>query len=164
MGVIIFLFPFAIAAFILWDSQRRLGRYCWGWAAFAFISSFAAIGQIGKDLQAVPHPSPKATAGMLGGLTGAGAGVFTLYRMRTQPKPETGQPPNTALWLYGSAAGTALIGVAIILRAIRNRAATQSLMFENDLLFFDLGFIGGAGVLLSAVLVVLLTRRYAHSR
>lgn len=89
---------------------------------------------------------------------------FELFKEKKDSGKSTEQPPNTARWLYGSAAGMALIGAAIILRAIRNRSATQSLMFETDLPFFDLGFIGGAGVLVIAVLVALLTRKYVRSR
>ncbi|MBI4527014.1 MAG: hypothetical protein HY695_24730 [Deltaproteobacteria bacterium] len=87
MQALILLAIVGLPLIILVDSKRRLGKYNWGWAIFALVILFGAMGQLGNQLRVSPNLGQRySTADLVGTLIGAYAGGFALYRVMTRRK------------------------------------------------------------------------------
>jgi hypothetical protein len=80
------LVPLIAAIFVLWDSNRRLGRIAWAWAAGAGLMCITALGQAGQELgRAISSRDDVAI--ILGRQLGTFAAAVVLYRLAAKQVP-----------------------------------------------------------------------------
>ena len=93
VALITLIMLFGMPIIILVDSKRRLGWYSFGWAIITLLGMFGAMGSLGRQFRA----SGGDAALLLGGLVGACAGSFALYRSMTrqQAQDNSSNPGNT---------------------------------------------------------------------